>query len=207
MKIRPEELSENGYIVYDKLEHKDLVPFIQKYIRKRTKYSVFYYASNLFVFGLTGYLFMAGFNAPDYNLGGRFTHFSYGLTIGFALVPFHEYIHVLAYKSQGAINTSYDMNLKKFYFMALADNFVASKKEFEMVALAPFVVITTILTVILCVLSSAWMLTITGILLMHTAMCAGDFGLLSYFDFHKDKEIVTYDDVENGVSYFLGKEK
>jgi len=207
MKIRPEELSENGYIVYDKLEHKDLVPFIQKCIRKRTKYSVFYYASNLFVFGLTGYLFMAGFNAPDYNLGGRFTHFSYGLAIGFALVPFHEYIHVLAYKSQGAINTSYDMNLKKFYFMALADNFVASKKEFEMVALAPFVVITTILTVILCVLSSAWMLTITGILLMHTAMCAGDFGLLSYFDFHKDKEIVTYDDVENGVSYFLGKEK
>lgn len=205
MKIRPEELTDNGYILLDKLEHNELVPFIRTHIKKRTKYSVFYYLSNFIVFGLVGYLFIQGYNLPDYSFGGRFTHFSYGLAIAFSLLPLHEYIHVLAYKSQGATNTSYDANLKKFYFMALADNFVANKKEFEVVALAPFIVITTTLTFLLFLVNTNWTLTISGILLAHTAMCAGDFGLLSYFEFNKEKQTVTYDDVENKISYFYGQ--
>lgn len=36
-------------------------------------------------------------------------------------------------------------------------------------------------------------------------MCSGDFGLLSYFEYHKNKHVVTYDDVENQISYFYGK--
>ena len=155
----------------DELGHKELVPFIQKYMKKRTKYSLIYYISNLIVFGLVGYLFVQDFNLPDYSFGERFTHFSYGLAIAFALLPLHEYIHVLAYKSQGATNTSYDANHKKFYFMALADKFVANKKEFEVVALAPFIIITTTLIIILFIVSSAWTLTITSILLALTAMC------------------------------------
>jgi len=31
------------------------------------------------------------------------------------------------------------------------------------------------------------------------------YGLLSYFEFHKDKQPVTYDDVESKTSYFYGK--
>lgn len=107
----------------------------------------------------------------DYNFLDRLTYFSYGLAIAFILVPFHEYMHVLADKLQGATNTSYDANLKKFYFMALADKFVANKKEFEIVALAPFTVITTILSVLLFLVNPSWKLTIIGVLLTHTAMC------------------------------------
>jgi hypothetical protein len=33
-------------------------------------------------------------------------------------------------------------------------------------------------------------------------MCAGDFALLSYFEFHRDKELYTFDDVRNKTSYF-----
>lgn len=62
MKIKPGELSENGYFLLDKLEHKELVPFIQTYMKKRTKYSVFYYISNFLVFGLVVYLFVKGYN-------------------------------------------------------------------------------------------------------------------------------------------------
>lgn len=205
MKIRPEELTGKGYVLLDNLSHRELAPFIQTYIRKKTKYSILYYLSNLLIFGLAGYFFMTGFNKPDFDLGNRFTHFCYGLAIAFALLPLHEYIHVLAYKYQGAANTSYDANLKKFYFMALADKFVANKKEFEIVALSPFVVITPILIVLLFVVNSNWALTMVGILLTHTAMCSGDFGLLSYFEFHKDKQVVTYDDTENKISYFYGQ--
>lgn len=204
MKIRPEELSEKGYVLLDKLGHKELVPFIRSYMKKRTKYSTFYYLSNIVVFGLVGYFFVQGYNLPNYSFGDRFAHFSYGLAIAFALLPLHEFIHVLAYKSQGATNTSYDANLKKFYFMALADKFVANKKEFQVVALAPFMIITIALIILLFVVKINWTLTISSILLAHTAMCSGDFGLLSFFEFHKDKEPVTYDDVENKISYFYG---
>jgi len=44
-------------------------------------------------------------------------------------------------------------------------------------------------------------------LLAHTAMCSGDFGLLSYFDYHRDKDIVTYDEVESNISYFYSRQK
>ncbi len=205
MKIRPDELTENGYVLLDKLGHKELVPFIRTYMKKRTKYSVFYYLSNFIVFGLVGYFFVQGYNLPNYSFGDRFTHFSYGLAIAFALLPLHEYIHVLAYKSRGATNTSYDANLKKFYFMALADKFVANKKEFEVVALAPFIIITTTLIIFLFIANTNWTLTISSILLAHTAMCSGDFGLLSYFEFNREKQVVTFDDIENKISYFYGK--
>ena len=188
MKIRPDQLTENGYVLLDELGHKELVPFIQAYMKKRTKYVAFYYLSNFVLFGLVGYCFIQGCSLPTYSFAERFTHFSYGLAIAFTLLPLHEYIHVLAYKSQGAVHTSYDANLKKFYFMALADKFVANKKEFEIVALAPFVIITTILLMLLIVANANWALTIFSVLLAHTAMCSGDFGLLSYFEFHKDKE-------------------
>jgi hypothetical protein len=207
MKITPEQLTQKGYTLLDQLGHKELVPFIRAYMNKRTKYAILYYLSNFIVFGIAGYLFMAKFNTPDFDLGNRFTHFCYGLAIAFALVPLHEYIHVLAYKSQGAINTSYDANFRKFYFMALADKFVANKREFEIVALSPFIIITTTLILLLFIVNSNWALTIVGILLTHTAMCSGDFGLLSYFEFHADKEVVTYDDKENRITYFYGKTK
>lgn len=164
-----------------------------------------YYISNFIVFGLVGYFFVQGYNLPNYSFGDRFTHFSYGLAIAFALLPLHEYIHVLVYKSQGATNTSYDANLKKFYFMALADKFVANKREFEVVAIAPFIIITTTLIIFLFVANTNWTLTISSVLLAHTVMCSGDFGLLSFFEFHKGKEPVTYDDVENKISYFYGQ--
>ncbi|MBX7107618.1 MAG: DUF3267 domain-containing protein [Chitinophagales bacterium] len=202
MKIKPGELAENNYVLLEQLAHHELVPFIQTYIRKRTMYSVIYYLCNLLLLVLTGYFILDGYNLAGYNVGDRLTDFSYGIAIAFALVPLHEYIHVLAYKSQGAVNTSYAANLKKFYFMALADKFVADKKEFEVVALAPFVAITAMFSLLLCVAGEPWTLIITGILLAHTAMCSGDFGLLSYFACHRDKQVVTFDDVAGKTSYF-----
>lgn len=205
MQITPEALPKHDYVLLEKLGHQELVPFIQKYIKKRTKYSSFYYLSNLMVAMLLGFYFYQVYSTPTFGLKHGFIHFSYGFAIAFALLPLHEYIHVLAYKSQGAKNTSYDANLKKFYFMALADKFVANKKEFQIVALAPFTTISSILIVLLFLVNISWGLTLVSTLFAHTAMYSGDFALLSYFEFNKDKQVVTYDDVENKISYFYGK--
>ncbi|MES2796600.1 MAG: DUF3267 domain-containing protein [Bacteroidota bacterium] len=207
MKIKPEELLDNGYFLIDNLDHHELIPFVRKYLKKRTPFSIFYTLSNLVIASIIVFWFWKNYGTYNFHLDEGFTHFSYGIGLAFSLIPIHEYIHVLAYKSQGAENTSYDANWKKFYFMAIADRFVANKKEFQIVALAPFVVISATLILLLFFSNLLWSFTILGVLLTHTAFTSGDFGLLSYFDFHKEKEILTYDDKENGISYFYGKEK
>jgi hypothetical protein len=179
MQLRPEDLPKHGYVLLDRLGHHDLAPFIRTNLKKRTTYTVLYYLCNLIFFGLTDYLFLQMFHASGYDAGNRFAFFANGIAIAFALVPLHEYIHAPAYKSQGATNTSYKVIRKKLYFMMLADKFVANKKDFEVVALAPFAVITSILFALLFLLPAEYKLTIAGILLAHTAMCSGDFGLLS----------------------------
>jgi hypothetical protein len=207
MKITPEELADNGYVLIDNLEHKELIPFVRTYLKKRTPILLFYTFCNVVFAGIIIYWFWRNYGTDSFNLDNALTHFSYGIVIAFGLIPIHEYIHVLAYKSQGAKNTSYDTNLKKFYFMAIADKFVANKKELRIAALAPFVVITTTLIILSFFTSQLWTFTVFGVLLTHTAFSSGDFGILSYFDFHKEKDIVTYDDKENSISYFYGKKK
>jgi hypothetical protein len=205
MKIKPEELENNNFILKDKLEHKEMIPFVQTYIKKKTKYTYLYYFSNILALLIVLFIFFKDYNNQGFNFSNQLLYISRGLLIAFLLVPLHEYLHVIAYKSQGALKTSYDVNLKKFYFLAIADGFVANKKEFEIVALTPFLVISFLLLLILPFVSSALALSVSATLLMHTAMCSGDFGLLSYFEFYKDKEIVTYDDANNKISYFYEK--
>ena len=205
MDIKPESLEANGYVLMEKLEHMELIPFVRMYMGKWTRSSIIYTICNVFVFGATGYFLIHFYKEGAYTMEVGLIHLFYGFAIAFLLLPVHEFIHVLAYKSQGAKHTSYDANLKKFYFLAVADKFVASKKEFQMVALAPIVVISSVLLVTLFFTDPDWTMTVLGVLLVHTAFCSGDFGMLSYFDFHKDKDIVTYDDKAGRVTYFYGK--
>ncbi len=207
MDLKPEDLERMGYVRMEKLEHMELIPFVRLYMGKWTRFGIIYTICNAIVFGAAGYFLVHYYKTGVFTMEDGLTHLFYGFAIAFLLVPVHEFIHVLAYKSQGALHTSYDTNLKKFYFLAVADKFVANKKEFQIVALAPIVVISSIFVVLLFFSGPLWTVTILGALLVHTAFCSGDFGMLSYFDFHKDKDIVTYDDRANKVSYFYGKEK
>ncbi|GAB2805704.1 DUF3267 domain-containing protein [Ferruginibacter profundus] len=205
MKIKPEELPAQHYTLLARLEHHNIIPFVRTYIKKKTRFAIIYYTCNSIPVLLLFFFSYRYHTTPGFTIINCINHFCYGLAIAIALVPLHEYIHVLAYKSQGAKQTSYDSNLKKFYFMAIADQFVANRKEFQIVALAPFVCISSILIVALFFCGPLWSYTITGILLTHTACCSGDFALLSFFDFYKDKDLVTYDDKANKVSYFFAR--
>ena len=188
------------------LEHKELPVFLRKYLNKKTTISIVYYGLNIFFLLVAIFLFVINFQQGMLTNYDWAYHYFIGFSIAFLLVPLHEYIHVLAYKSQGAKNTSYGSNIKKFYFMALADKFVANKNEFRIVALAPFISITILLLLLLTISSYNWSLTILGILLCHTAMSSGDYALLCFFEFHSDKEVVTYDNVEEKASYFYGRD-
>jgi hypothetical protein len=207
MKISPDALESHGFAHQDTLEHQDLIPFVQKYLKKPTVSSRLYTAANLLLFAALVANFVYQNGANEITIGTGLTFSSFGISIAFLLIPLHEFIHVLAYKYVGAERTSYDVNWKKFYFMALADRFVADRKEFKIVALAPFITITSLGLMALLLTSAEESFIPLSTILVHSAFCGGDFGILSYFDFHKDKTVVTYDDISTGKSYFLTQNK
>lgn len=207
MQLNPQELDKNGYQLLDQLEHNNIIPFIRTYLKKQTKFSLLYYAVNILCAAIIVCLMWYHSSIQSFKLLDMLLHISYGFSLSLLLIPIHEYIHALAYKYVGATTTSYDANLKKFYFMAMADQFVANKKEFRIVALAPFVVISLSCITGLVFAPKIWAFTLWGILFAHSSFCSGDFGLLSYFDFHKDKEVITYDDKANKISFFYSKRR
>lgn len=207
MKLSPPELEANHYRVQDQLVHTELIPFVRQFMKKRTPSAIAYVVLNVVFFGLSIYCIVADIGLTI-DTGTKISRWCLGLGAAFLMVPLHEFLHVVAYKSVGAVQTSYDANLKRFYFMAIADRFVANRSEFKIVALTPFVVITLLTTLAMIILhGTSWVLMGCGLLAAHTSMCSGDFALLSYFDFYMDKEVVTYDDKTAGVSYFLVREK
>ena len=205
MDLTPEQLDASGYKILAQLDHKELVPFVRKYLGVRTWSSNLYYLFNIMAFGGAGYYMIRGWKIGYFTLEDGLSHLCYGLAIAFALLPLHEGIHGLAYKSQGALQTAYIANWKKFYFMAVADRFVASGREFRIVAIAPFLIITVLCLLLMIWASPEWKMTWLGVLMTHTAFCSGDFGLLSFFDHHRDQEVITYDDRSSGLTFFLGR--
>ena len=205
MQLSPEELSTPQYTLLERLNHKDMIPFVQTYLKKRTFASVFYYATT-FVLFMIAVFFMAYYVASkQVKLGEALGYLATGIGFFFLLIPLHEYLHALAYRWQGATQTSFDMNLRKFYFLAIADKFVASRTEFRIVALAPFTVISGALIILALFVNQLQLFTVLGALFMHTSACSGDFALLSFYNFHAGKTIFTYDDKTNEISYFYEK--
>ena len=100
------------------------------------------------------------------------------------------------------------MRVRKFLFFVLADKQVFNFKQFIVVALAPAITIAvvTILGMILTYNQPMFyfFLSIFGI---HSLFSGGDFGLLSYFENRKNREILTFDVKEEGKTYFYVKKE
>jgi len=61
MNLSVEELESQNVVLLDKLTHSELVPFVQHYIKKRTKSAVFYYISSGLTLLLCLYCLLRGF--------------------------------------------------------------------------------------------------------------------------------------------------
>jgi hypothetical protein len=207
MKLKPEELEKNGYVLIDGMNHLELIPFVKKFLHKRTWASSVYYTSVFLSFFFLLFFCVTNYRSGNDSFGKILIQISLGVLLFFALVPIHEWIHLLAYKLVGAKKTSFNINLKKFYALAVADQFVVDKREFKIVAFAPFLIISVTLIVVSYLTGEWWKPAIFTMLLTHSLGCSGDFGLLSYFEFNKHMTIVTYDDLKENVSFFYGKEK
>ncbi|MGF1636007.1 MAG: DUF3267 domain-containing protein [Cyclobacteriaceae bacterium] len=205
MKIRPEALENNGYILQDSLHFDEIIPFVKEYMNKKTFASIFYFSFNILLIGLLGLDIGKKMATGSFDKIENMYFLFSGILLALLLLPVHELIHLIAFKVLGAKKVSLDMNLKKFYFLAMADGFVVNKWEFRFIAILPFLLISIGLGFGWYWVDQPWSYTFFGALIVHSAMCSGDFGLLSYFDFQKNLDVLTYDDKKNRVSHFYIK--
>jgi hypothetical protein len=195
------KLESKGYTLQSILTHSELGDFIKPYFFRRNPVMIFYgiFLISLFIVSIVS---LIKTNAFMHHL----SEFSLGIALFFLLVPIHELIHGFMYRRAGALRVSYKAEWKKLIFYAMADKFVTHKVSFLYIALAPFVVINSLLILVIFLAPASQYFMWMGALFMHTFGCSGDFALVSYFYTFWDKDPVTFDDVEAKVSYFYIKD-
>ncbi len=194
---------DSRFQLLDKLHYDDIVEFATEYVRKRTRSMFFYLVLIIIFFILQWSAFLYGIFARDMNTISLLKQFLYGLIISLTIViPFHELIHALGYFLLGARKIRFGAVLKHFAFYAAADDFVANRNAFIFLALSPFVIVSLLNVAGFVFVHGYASYTYISVLFFHATMCAGDFAMLSYFEFHRDKELYTFDDVGKKISYF-----
>ena len=199
-------MKDSRFQLLDKLHYDDIVDFATEYVRKRTRSMFFYLVLIIIFFILQWSAFLYGIFANDMNTISLLKQFLYGLIISLTIViPLHELIHALGYFLLGARKIRFGAVLKHFAFYAVADDFVVNRNAFIFLALSPFIIVSLLNLLGFVLVHGYASYTYISVLFFHATMCAGDFALLSYFEFHRDKELYTFDDVGKKTSYFYYK--
>ena len=120
------------------------------------------------------------------------------------LVAIHELLHGFALLITGARKISFGANLRNFMFFAEADLHVMNRRQFRLVALTPFVVVKTlsVLGLIYFYAQPAGYLFIVTMCL-HSLFCAGDIGLLSFFENQSRGKVYTYDSKKEDKTFYF----
>ncbi|MFC2115107.1 DUF3267 domain-containing protein [Bacteroidota bacterium] len=197
-----------SFHLLDKLHYNSIVEFATEYIRKRTRSMTFFLIIIIAFFILQWSAFIYGITVSHMNTVSLLKQFLYGLIISMTIViPLHELIHAIGYFILGARKIRFGAALKNFAFYAVADNFVANRSGFIFLAISPFIIVSLLNLAGFIFVPGYASYTYISVLFFHATMCAGDFALLSYFEFHRDKELYTFDDVKNKTSYFYYRKK
>lgn len=195
----------NGYSLDEVLNHQDIIPFIKKYLFAGNYFTWSYWIINLLFLVALLFSIYIQIASGTVSLLQAVNWFSYGCALTFALVPIHEGIHGLAYKLCGAPSVTFAANWKKFYFMAIADKFVVTRLPFYFIGILPFLILSLVLVMMALFSTDGRQIMFLCTLLIHASMCAGDFGLMSYFAEKRNRHVATYDDLQSSLTYFFIK--
>ena len=203
MKLPYTSLQNNEkYELLEVLGHTEIVAFVGKYFRKINPVTLFFWTFNVLIMSFIGYRIGQEVQQKTFvfeNLSTIGFSFLFLFSVGIIL---HENIHYLAYKFLGAKNGSVKYQWRKMIFLASADKFVANRNEFLFVAILPFFIINLLAILPMFFVGGAWFYFFGFTLFVHTALCSGDFALISFLYEHRKKTIYTYDDLDENKSYF-----
>ncbi|MFV0471667.1 MAG: metalloprotease family protein [Paludibacteraceae bacterium] len=204
-----EELIENPrYEKLDSFSHENIKHVVMKEMGERGRWASI---SNMYQLAGLMAIMIGGVKAfipfLKYGIWGNLVGFAIGILFSATfLIAFHEIIHALAYKILGAKKLSIGVKLRKFIFFVMADKQVLDYRQFKKVALAPAIIIALItIAGMILTYNQAMFYFFLSVFGVHSLFCGGDFGLLSYFENRKDREILTFDVKEEGKTYFYKK--
>jgi len=199
-------IGNKNYQLLHKLHYDGILAFVLENIKKKTLGSLAYFASLFILFFLILILSKQVFSVDAITLKRYFLAIFYGFILGsFAIIPFHELFHALAYRLIGAKKPKFGMDLRQLIFYVAADKFVVNRIEFHWVALAPFIIINVLTASVFFSLNTNWQIISLYFLFFHNIMCIGDFAMLSFFHSHPKKKLFTFDILNEKTSYIYSR--
>jgi hypothetical protein len=183
------------------LSYDELIPFIIDYFTRRTLLTYIFW-SVCFVFIVIAVSIRVRISGY-YPQGNIMLHSLLGIA-GFPLlsVPLHEGLHIIPYYLYGARKIRIGMDLSQYLFYVTAHKHVLTPRQFRLVALLPFLMISLTLIICIIILPGIWKWSVALFLFSHATMCAGDFALLNFYFINRGKKIYTWDDADKKVAYF-----
>ena len=196
-----------GYRVIDSFTYSDIKLFLMCNLPKTTFRAIYIGVLLLVLFGVG---FMIALWQESQSASQFFLEIGASLVwvlVGYALmIPLHEFIHWLVYRSEGAADVRFGAIWRSFVFFAAAHNFLTDYKTFKRIALAPLRILSGLLVVLLLFPLPLWgKIAIAVLLFFHLLSCSGDLMMLAYMSRYKGREVYTVDDIDNRYTYFLEK--
>lgn len=207
--MTPEDLiNKPDFELIEDLNHQQIKPFIKRELSGNQGWGLIakmYQGAGLLLFGFGLIKAFAPYMRNRETI--MLEWLGWGVLFCFtALIVIHELLHLIAYLSVGARNISVGANLKQFVFYVQADREVLSYKQFKVVALAPLVVIAIIsIAGAIIYFEQPLYYSFLAVLGLHSLFCAGDLGMLCFFENRPEDEIYTFDIKKEGKTYFYRK--
>lgn len=197
----PEELAASGdYVLLGEFHNDRLMDFVVEYLVRKRSWVVW---ANFLMTGLAAGL-AAGL-AIGRGEGVLRTILAFVLafvTLIVVLLPLHELAHALAYRLIGARDIRWGFSTRMLAVWVTAHRFVAERRPFVLVALAPFLLNVPIAAA--AIAWPQWSVYFLFLLAWHVHGASGDFAILNFIWLHRDRGFWTFDDSEAGVSQFYG---
>jgi hypothetical protein len=198
----PEALltSPERYALIENIDHAAIMGPINTYLKKLTPITIGYG-----VVVLAGFVawFVAMVNGMSQSGLWPAVQPFLGLFIGaFVLIPVHELIHIIAYRLCGARQATMQFDPKTLVALAVADRFVATGRQFYVIAAAPSVVLCGLCVLVALLVPSVAFVCI-GAFAAHAMAALGDWALFNLAWLNRDAEVYTFDDVAARRTYFF----
>lgn len=205
MPFSVEDLEEqNKFRLFLTIPYPDLIQFVFDYLKKKSLLTFFFWFICCFFLSIA--IFIRLRITGSFPFSHIFMHTAIGcLILPLICIPVHEFLHIIPYYFSGAKNIRVGMDLKQYLFYVSAHRYVATPLQFRIVALTPFLVISSGLIILVIILPGLWKWSFSLFLFVHATMCAGDFALLNLYFLNRDKKIYTWDDLDKKEAYFYEK--
>jgi hypothetical protein len=125
------------------------------------------------------------------------------VVIPLLLVPLHEGLHLIPFRLAGASDIRLGADLRQGIFYVTAHRFVAGRGLFTVVAMTPFIIISTGIIFAMTLTPPWWQWVLAMSLTVHTTMCAGDAALLGFMHSYRQRRVYTWDDADRKEAYFF----